>query len=151
MLTRSDMLALIGLCRLRTRFFSGRLFADPAWAMLLEVLEANLLNQTVPVSNFRLVADTSATTALRRVEELERANYIVRRPDPQDGRRSLVSLTEYGNARLKAYFCALAQQIGQLSSQQTLDSSWTIDQSSTDSVKAHESGPVTQICRQSGI
>lgn len=43
------------------------------------------------------------TTALRRIRWLEQAGILVRSPDPQDGRRSLLRLSRESERRLIAY------------------------------------------------
>ena len=51
--------------RLRARFFDEELFADPAWDMLLDLLQAEIAQHRVPVSSLCIAAAVPATTALR--------------------------------------------------------------------------------------
>jgi len=51
--------------RLRARYFSQELFADPAWDMLLDLLQAEIAQLRVPVSSLCIAAAVPATTALR--------------------------------------------------------------------------------------
>ena len=51
--------------RLRARYFSEEMFADPAWDMLLDLLQAELSQLRVPVSSLCIAAGVPATTALR--------------------------------------------------------------------------------------
>src|SRR5205085_1541075 len=51
--------------RLRSRFFHEELFADPAWDMLLDLLQAEIAQLRVPVSSLCIAAAVPATTALR--------------------------------------------------------------------------------------
>jgi hypothetical protein len=57
--------AVIRARRLRSRFFSEELFADPAWDMLLDLLQAEISHLRVPVSSLCIAAAVPATTALR--------------------------------------------------------------------------------------
>ena len=51
--------------RLRARYFPEDLFADPAWDMLLDLLQAEIAQLRVPVSSLCIAAAVPATTALR--------------------------------------------------------------------------------------
>lgn len=55
--------------RLRANFFPADLFADPAWDMLLDLLQAELVQHRVPVSSLCLAAAVPATTALDQVDD----------------------------------------------------------------------------------
>lgn len=57
--------AVIRARRLRARYFSEELFADPAWDMLLDLLQAEIAHLRVPVSSLCIAAAVPATTALR--------------------------------------------------------------------------------------
>jgi hypothetical protein len=49
--------------RLRARYFREELFADPAWDMLLDLLQAEIAQLRVPVSSLCIAASVPATTA----------------------------------------------------------------------------------------
>lgn len=93
--------------RLRSRFFSAELFADPAWDMLLDLYAADLGQHQVSVSSVCHAADVPTTTALRWLSTLEKAGLIIRSNDPFDARRVFVKLSENGLASMDAYFSAL--------------------------------------------
>ncbi len=57
--------AVIRARRLRARYFPEELFADPAWDMLLDLLQAEIAHLRVPVSSLCIAAAVPATTALR--------------------------------------------------------------------------------------
>ena len=78
--------------RLRARFFPEELFADPAWDMLLDLLQAELSHLRVPVSSLCIAAAVPATTALRWLKTMVGEGLFVRRADPHDGRRVFVEL-----------------------------------------------------------
>lgn len=90
--------------RLRGRFFPDELFADPAWDMLLDLLQAEIAQLRVPVSSLCIAASVPATTALRWLKTLVSQGLFVRRPDPHDGRRVYVELTPETSDALRRYF-----------------------------------------------
>ena len=93
--------------RLRARFFSEELFADPAWDMLLDLLQAEIAQLRVPVSSLCIAAAVPATTALRWLKTLVGQGLFVRRADPHDGRRVFVELAPETSQALRRYFAEL--------------------------------------------
>jgi DNA-binding MarR family transcriptional regulator len=90
--------------RFRTRFFDDELFADPAWDMMLDLLEAELSQRRVAVSSLCLAAAVPATTALRWIKALVEKGLFIRRADPFDGRRFFVELSPEASQALRRYF-----------------------------------------------
>jgi hypothetical protein len=90
--------------RLRSRFFSEELFADPAWDMLLDLLPAEISQLRVPVSRLCIAAAVPATTALRWLKTMTAQGLFVRRADPHDGRRVFVELAPKASQALRRYF-----------------------------------------------
>jgi DNA-binding MarR family transcriptional regulator len=90
--------------RLRSRFFDEQLFADPAWDMLLDLLQAELGQHRVPVSSLCIAAAVPATTALRWIKTMTDAGLFRRRADPHDGRRVFIELSEPASAAMRCYF-----------------------------------------------
>jgi DNA-binding MarR family transcriptional regulator len=95
--------------RLRDRYFPAELFADPAWDMLLDLLQAEIAQLRVPVSNLCLAAAVPATTALRWLKSMVAEGLFVRRADPLDRRRVLVELAPEASRSLRLYFAELGQ------------------------------------------
>lgn len=95
--------------RLRARYFSEELFADPAWDMLLDLLQAEIAQLRVPVSSLCIAAAVPATTALRWLKTLVGQGLFVRRPDPHDGRRVYVELAPDTSYALRRYFAEVGQ------------------------------------------
>jgi CheY-like chemotaxis protein len=79
---------------LRTRFFPGDIFADPAWDILLDLTRAHLEDQNVSVSSVCIAASVPMSTALRWVRQMTEDGLLQRWTDPKDRRRDLVALTE---------------------------------------------------------
>lgn len=95
--------------RLRSRFFHEDLFADPAWDMLLDLLQAELAQHRVPVSSLCIAAAVPATTALRWIKSMTDSGLFVRRADPHDGRRVFVELSPDASIALRGYFGELSK------------------------------------------
>ena len=93
--------------RLRSRFFAEDLFADPAWDMLLDLLQAEIAQLRVPVSSLCIAASVPATTALRWLRSMVDRQMFVRRADPHDGRRVFVELAPDTSRALRSYFAEL--------------------------------------------
>jgi DNA-binding MarR family transcriptional regulator len=90
--------------RLRGRFFAEDLFADPAWDMLLDLLQAEIAQLRVPVSSLCIAAAVPATTALRWLKTMTDKGIFVRRADPHDGRRVFVELSREASMAMRRYF-----------------------------------------------
>ncbi|HVF36603.1 MAG TPA: MarR family winged helix-turn-helix transcriptional regulator [Sphingomicrobium sp.] len=90
--------------RLRARFFDEELFADPAWDMLLDLLQAEIAQHRVPVSSLCIAAAVPATTALRWIKSMTDSGLFKRRADPHDGRRVFVELSSDASDAMRRYF-----------------------------------------------
>jgi hypothetical protein len=101
--------AVIRARRLRTRYFPEELFADPAWDMLLDLLQAEISHLRVPVSSLCIAAAVPATTALRWLKTLVQQGVFVRRPDVHDGRRVFVELAPEASSALRRYFAEVGK------------------------------------------
>ena len=101
--------AVIRARRLRSRFFSEELFADPAWDMLLDLLQAEIAQLRVPVSSLCIAAAVPATTALRWIKTMTEQGLFVRRADPHDGRRVFVELAPVASEAMRRYFAEVGK------------------------------------------
>lgn len=90
--------------RLRARFFAEDLFADPAWDMMLDLLQAEVSQLRVPVSSLCIAAAVPATTALRWLKTMVGQGLFLRCADPHDGRRVFVELAPETSQALRRYF-----------------------------------------------
>ena len=95
--------------RLRARFFPEDMFADPAWDMLLDLLQAELSHLRVPVSSLCIAAAVPATTALRWLKTMVSEGLFIRRADPHDGRRVFVELAPETRDALHLYFAEVEE------------------------------------------
>jgi DNA-binding MarR family transcriptional regulator len=87
--------------------FPADLFSDPAWDMLLDLYAAELAQVRVSVTSLCIASNAPTSTALRWISALEREKLIERRPDPLDGRRFFLSLTNDAVERFERYFGVL--------------------------------------------
>ncbi|MEO8454514.1 MAG: hypothetical protein ABI454_05085 [Sphingomicrobium sp.] len=103
-LSADTVRAVIRARRLRARYFPEELFADPAWDMLLDLLQAEISQLHVPISSLCAAAAVPATTALRWLNNLAQKGVLIRRADPHDGRRVFVELVPETSGALRRYF-----------------------------------------------
>jgi hypothetical protein len=108
-LSADTVRAVIRARRVRARYFSEELFADPAWDMLLDLLQAEIAHLRVPVSSLCIAAAVPATTALRWLKTMVGEGLFVRRADPHDGRRVFVELAPEASQALRRYFAEVGQ------------------------------------------
>jgi hypothetical protein len=107
----STIRAMIRARRLRDQYFSGELFADPAWDMLLDLLLARLERRTVAVSSLCIAAAVPPTTALRWIKRLTEEGIFIRTADPRDGRRVFIDLSDEAADAMASYIGAI-ERIG---------------------------------------
>ena len=89
--------------RRRADFFSSKLFADPAWDILLELTAARLEHREVTVKVVQGAAMVPPATTLRWLHVLEDEDLIHREHDLIDRRRTIVTLTEKGFAAMSGW------------------------------------------------
>jgi len=90
--------------RERTSYLPGELLSDPAWGMLLELLQAEVQDRRVSSSRLCKVSAVSATTAVRWLKVLEGQGFVVRRTYPQHPNIEFVELSRKGSSALRRYF-----------------------------------------------
>jgi DNA-binding MarR family transcriptional regulator len=91
----------------RSTFFSGSLFAEPAWDMLLDLYCAHLAQQRACVTSVCAASSVPISTAIRWLRALESHGLVSRSQDPLDSRRFFVSLTPEGIEGMKGYLSAV--------------------------------------------
>lgn len=90
--------------RLRDQFIPGNLFADPAWVILLDLLQAEIIQHRVPVSSLCIASAVPATTALRWIRTMTDPGMLLRREDPHDARRVFIELAAKTSTAIRRYF-----------------------------------------------
>lgn len=98
--------AFLRLRQLRGHFFMPELFADPAWDILLDLAAARIEGRLVAVSSLCIAAAVPATTALRWITQMTEQGLLVRRPDPTDGRRVFIGLSDRAAGGIDGYLSA---------------------------------------------
>jgi len=88
----------------RSTFFPDELFSDPCWEMLLDLYDARLGAEEVTVTSLGAAAGVPLTTALRRMEALQKHGLIDRVEDSGDKRRTIMKLTEQGLLAVENFF-----------------------------------------------
>lgn len=95
----------------RSRHFPAKLFAEPAWDMLLCLCAAELDQQRVSVTSLSIASNVPTTTALRWISTLESEGLVERRSDPLDARRLFLSPTALAMSAMEDYFRDLSSGI----------------------------------------
>lgn len=77
-------------------FGLGGFAVSPAWDIMLDLFQAREAGKPISVSSACIGAACPPTTALRWMHIIEEMHLIKRTPDPHDGRRIIVELTDAG-------------------------------------------------------
>src|SRR3546814_486265 len=89
---------------MRTRFFDGALFADPAWDMLLDLTVARAEHARVSVTSLCIASGVPPTTALRWIGQMTEAGLLERVQDESDRRRAFITLSDRAAGAIARYF-----------------------------------------------
>lgn len=89
--------------RARDSVLAGDWFADPAWDLMLDLLLCRIERRVVSVSSACIAAAAPPTTALRWIGKLVESGAVIRIPDPDDGRRALLTLDATVAGRLEQW------------------------------------------------
>ncbi len=100
--------------RARAQYFLTDLFADPAWDILLDLFSARLEHKAVSVSSLCIAAAVPPTTALRWIKTMTDEGLLERKPDPADGRRIFIDLSDRATTAMEAYLARAAAMPGGL-------------------------------------
>lgn len=92
----------------RREVFGDGLFSDPAWDMLLDLVQNELGGYATYVSSLSVGARVPLSTTSRYLDLLEKAEFLARLPDPEDGRRVHVKLTDKGWNLVRKYLGGLS-------------------------------------------
>ena len=93
--------------QLRSRFFDGDLFADPAWDMLLDLTAARAEHTRVSVTSLCIASGVPPTTALRWIGQMTEAGLLQRIEDETDRRRAFITMTDKAADGISRYFAEL--------------------------------------------
>ncbi len=90
--------------RLRGNFIGKKIFADPAWDILLSLLTSEIASVEMPVTALCEAAAVPPTTALRWIQQMTDWGLLIRREDPFDKRRAFIALAPETSQSLRRYF-----------------------------------------------
>lgn len=93
--------------RQRDDYFDARLFADPAWDILLDLALAEITQTRVCVTDLCVGASVPHTTALRWITRMTDDGLLKRQDDPLDARRKFVELSHAASAQMQNYLQTL--------------------------------------------
>lgn len=93
--------------RLRDRYLNTSLLGEPVWDMLLALYCFSASGKALSVSGLCHSAGVPQTTALRWIQVMEQKKLIRRTKDWDDGRRTLLSLTDETKQLLDDYLATL--------------------------------------------
>lgn len=83
--------------RLRRRqFLDADLLGEPGWDMLLDLFVHGVAGMRISTTSVCIASGVPTTTALRWVELLVSKGLVTRMPDPQDRRRTWITLSDAG-------------------------------------------------------
>ncbi|WP_306423821.1 response regulator [Brucella intermedia] len=108
---KERLLDLLRIRSVRSQFFPGKLFVDPAWNMLMELMEGHLTGTQSTAFNLYVISGVPLATASRRLDDLTKSGLVHRRVDPTDGRQQIVRLTDTAIRLMTSYLTALDQQL----------------------------------------
>lgn len=94
--------------RSRKQFMPASLFHEPAWEILLSLYIAQEDRRVLFVKNLVQDIEAPVTTSQRWIDQLAHMKLVDRSTDPDDRRRSEVSLSAQGRTMLEAYLRSLA-------------------------------------------
>ncbi len=100
--------------QLRSRYFDGDLFADPAWDMLLDLTAARVEHTRVSVTSLCIASNVPPTTALRWIGQMIDGDLLERHEDETDRRRAFITLTDKSVEAMAGYFAELGRSAGRL-------------------------------------
>lgn len=95
----------------RARLFSPLLFSDPAWDILLYLLQAELEQARISFATLTARAKIPSTTAIRWVSIMADRGMLVRRDDPRDARRVFIELHPDTSAALRVLIDPLGENL----------------------------------------
>ena len=94
----------------RGQFFNPNLFGDPAWDILLYLMQMELEQRRVAVTTLAHASNVPQSTTLRWVNMLVEEGLLLRVDDHLDGRRVYVELSGEGRQRMDRYLDAVSSQ-----------------------------------------
>lgn len=92
--------------RLRTHYFQGEMFGEPAFDLLLDLFVQEMSGRQTYTTSAAVASGAPLTTALRQIAMLVERGLVTRDPDPVDRRRVLLRLSDEGSKQMWDYLAA---------------------------------------------
>lgn len=92
--------------RLRTQYFQGEMFGEPAFDLLLDLFVQQVSGRQTYTTSAAVASGAPLTTALRQIAMLVDRGLVTREADPVDRRRVLLRLTSEGLQQMWDYLAA---------------------------------------------
>jgi len=97
--------------RQRDKLFPSCSLDDASWEILIYVCEQSLLGRAVSLTSACHASSIPQSTATRKIDGLAEDGLIVREPDPDDRRRTLVYPSDKAMTQCMAYYEAFREQL----------------------------------------
>jgi len=95
--------------RKRGRYLPEKIFAEPAWDILLDLYINGVRGRPVSITSACIAGDIPATTGLRWLGVLEQERLIERQVSRTDARVTLVRLTGHAHEQMREFFTEAAR------------------------------------------
>lgn len=95
----------------RSYFFSGEIFGEAGWDMLLALYIARGRGYRLKISDACFESRVPASTALRWLDFLERSDLVERRESPLDRRTVLLDLTNQALKQMNDYLSNISSSL----------------------------------------
>lgn len=95
--------------RRRGRYLPDKIFAEPAWDILLDLYVNGVRGRPVSITSACIAGDIPATTGLRWLGVLEQEKLIEREVSRTDARVTMVQLTAAARQQLREFFAEAAR------------------------------------------
>lgn len=96
------------------RHVVARDMAEGAWLILIEAAVYHMQEQPLFVTSACIASGAPISSAVRYINDLEENGYLRRMPDPADGRRTSIVITERGLELVESYTRRLRKRLDQL-------------------------------------
>jgi len=93
--------------RERARFFNNSMLGEPVWDMMLALYCLPSRNDSLSVTGLCYACAVAPTTGQRWLQLMHQKGLIQRKPDPEDGRRICVSLSDLGDELMSKYLTSI--------------------------------------------
>jgi DNA-binding MarR family transcriptional regulator len=94
---------------LRRRYFPDMFFGEPAWDMLLELLDAELDARQVTITNLCEAVGVPGSVGIRWLNSLVAEGLVRKRPDPHNTFCEFIELEPAASTAFRRYFAELSR------------------------------------------